>query len=197
LNSQRDDSAVCIQADLQDYAALQQLAEQACLAFGGVDALLNNASAFTPGRFGEVTCSDWNRLLDCNLKAPFFLSQLLAPSLKERHGCIVNMVDIHAENGLPDYAVYSISKAGLEAMTRCLAKEMAPQVRVNAIAPGAILWPEAGADDNQQTTILQRIALQRCGAVQDIAQAVKFLLQDADYITGHTLTVDGGRRLFV
>jgi pteridine reductase len=117
--------------------------------------------------------------------------------LKERHGCIVNMVDIHAENGLPDYAVYSISKAGLEAMTRCLAKEMAPQVRVNAIAPGAILWPEAGADDNQQTSILQRIALQRCGAVQDIAQAVKFLLQDADYITGHTLTVDGGRRLFV
>ena len=125
------------------------------------------------------------------------MSQALLPTLVERQGCIVNIADIYAENGLPDYAVYSIAKAGLVSMTKCLAKELAPSVRVNAVAPGAILWPEGEVDENKQQLILQRIALQRCGEVDDIAKAVAFLITEAAYITGHVLTVDGGRTLFI
>lgn len=197
LNSLRDDSAIAIKADLLNMAELTHLAEQSCRQWGGVDALLNNASQFTPGQFGQVSDADWDLLINSNLKAPFFLAQLLAPSLTARRGCIVNMVDIHAENGLPNYPVYSIAKAGLVTMTKCLARELAPAVRVNAIAPGAIFWPETGMSETQKTEILERIALGRCGRAEEIARAVEFLMSDADYITGHILTVDGGRRLFV
>ena len=131
-----------------------------------------------------------------NLKAPFFLAQALSKTLTDNQGCIVNIVDIHAERGLIDYPVYSIAKAGLVAMTKVLAKELGPSVRVNGVAPGAILWPDKNFSDQEKQDILQRIALKRTGAPADIAKAVLFLLKDADYMTGQILTVDGGRTLF-
>ena len=197
FNMARNHSATLFKADLLVEAEVNGLAEFALKAWGGVDVLVNNASQFTPGAVGGITGTDWDNLLNSNLKAPFFLSQALAPSLRQRQGCIVNLVDIYAEKGLPGYPVFSIAKAGLIAMTKCLAKELAPAVRVNAIAPGAILWPEAGLDEERKKEILQRVALQRCGTTEDIAKAVAFLIFEANYITGHTLTVDGGRTLFM
>ena len=197
LNQHRPHSAQCLYADLCQLAAIETLAEQAINVWGGVDALINNAAQFFPGSIGQVTESDWSLLMDSNLKAPFFLSQALAPALQARQGCVINISDIHAEKGLQGFAVYSISKAGLIAMTHCLAKELAPTVRVNTIAPGAILWPERPIDDSEKAEIMQRIALQRCGEAMDIAKAVRYLLTDAGYVTGQTLTVDGGRHLFM
>jgi pteridine reductase len=197
LNQHRPHSAQCLHADLCQLAAIETLAEQAINVWGGVDALINNAAQFFPGSIGQVTESDWSLLMDSNLKAPFFLSQALAPALQARQGCVINISDIHAEKGLQGFAVYSISKAGLIAMTHCLAKELAPTVRVNAIAPGAILWPERPINDSEKAEIMQRIALQRCGEAMDIAKAVRYLLTDAGYVTGQTLTVDGGRHLFM
>ncbi|MDD4915350.1 MAG: pteridine reductase [Methylococcales bacterium] len=197
LNAIRKNSATAIKADLLNMAELTDLASLACQTWNGLDALVNNASQFQPGQLGRISETDWEQSINSNLKAPFFLSQLLAPALTARNGCIVNLVDIHAENGLAGYPVYSISKAGLTGMTRCLAKELAPAIRVNAVAPGAILWPETGMNEAQKAEILQKVALQRCGSVADIAKAVQFLICDADYITGQILTVDGGRHLRV
>ena len=195
LNALRSDSAVLMRADLSVNGELEQLAQAAMDTWGGVDVLVNNASLFQSGPFGGVAEADWNGLLAANLKAPFFLSQALLPSLRQRSGCIVNLADIHAETGLPGYPVYSIAKAGVVAMTRCLAKELAPGVRVNAVAPGAILWPEHNAAEDR-AEILKKVALQRCGEADDIARAVKFLIEDAGYVTGQVLNVDGGRSLF-
>jgi len=197
LNEQRDNSAVLVKADLLIPHELEHLVNAARNVWDGIDVLVNNASQFLPGRVGQVGVEDWDGLINSNLKSPFFLSQALAPMLAKRYGCIVNIVDIHAEKGLPGYPVYSIAKAGLTAMTKSLAKELAPAVRVNGVAPGAILWPQSGGDHQQQQEIIQRIALQRCGKVEDVAKAVRFLIADADYITGHILTVDGGRSLFI
>jgi pteridine reductase len=158
--------------------------------------LINNASAFYPTPFGEVTEAQWDELLGSNLKAPFFLAQSLRATLTARNGCIVNVADIHAERGLPDYSVYSIAKAGLVAMTRVLAKEMGPEVRVNGVAPGAIIWPEHDLSEQGKQEILQRVALKRSGEPEDIAKAVLFLIRDAGYVTGQIVTVDGGRTLF-
>lgn len=196
LNARRPASSCLFKADLSRPEQVEELAKSVVAAWGGVDVLVNNASMFVPGRFGEVTDRDWDGLLGINLKAPFFLAQFLAPSLIERGGCMVNLVDIHAERGLINYPVYSIAKAGLVAMTRCLAKELAPKVRVNAVAPGAILWPEDELEDERKAEILRKVALRRCGEVGDIAKAVRFLVADADYMTGQVLTVDGGRLLF-
>lgn len=196
LNAIRLDSVALVKADLLDLAQVRALVVQACKSWGYVDVLVNNASLFYPGAIGEVEESDWNCLMNSNLKAPFFLSQGLAFTLKQRQGCIVNIVDIHAEKSLLGYPVYSIAKAGLVAMTKSLAKELAPDVRVNAVAPGAILWPDHEVSALQKAEILQKVALQRCGEIDDIAKAVKFLLDDASYITGHVLTVDGGRTLY-
>lgn len=196
LNAQRPDSSRLFKADLSRPEHVEELATAVVAGWGGVDVLVNNASMFVPGRFGAVTEADWDGLFGTNLKAPFFLAQFLAPSLVERGGCIVNIVDIHAERGLVNYPVYSITKAGLAAMTRCLAKELAPTVRVNAVAPGAILWPEDELGEERKAEILRKVALQRCGEAGDIAKAVRFLVADADYITGQVLTVDGGRLLF-
>ncbi len=196
LNAQRKDSAKLIQADLTAMAGLEKIAEMANVSWGGVDVLINNASSFYPTPVSTATQTQWDDLLDSNLKAPFFLAKLLAGSLTLRQGCIINMVDIHAERGLPDHSIYCIAKAGLVAMTKILAKELAPAVRVNAVAPGAIIWPEAGLSDIDKNDILQRIPLQRSGFQEDIAKAVVFLVKDADYMTGQILTVDGGRTLF-
>lgn len=196
LNVLRPNSVCLHQADLLQLEQVNELAEFALAANRGIDVLVNNASLFYSGCISQVAEQHWDELLGANLKAPFFLTQALAPALKQSGGCVVNIVDIHAERGLPGFSVYSIAKAGLVAMTKCLAKELAPQVRVNAVAPGAILWPDDQLDEEQKSEILHKIALQRCGEVDDIAKAVRFLVDEADYITGHILTVDGGRLLF-
>jgi pteridine reductase len=196
LNQTRPDSAIGIQANLLDMNELQTLATQASKAWHGIDVLVNNAARFYPMPFAEVTAMHWNELMDCNLKAPFFLSQMLAKTLTTNKGSIVNISDIHAERGLINYPVYSLAKSGLSAMTKILAKEMGPSVRVNAVAPGAILWPEADKSNQEKQAILQRVVLQRKGEPEDIARAVLFLVSNAAYMTGQILTVDGGRTLF-
>lgn len=196
LNDLRADSAYLVSADLLKLDQVYALTEQTLHAWGDVDVLVNNASLFYAGQVGSVTERDWDDLLASNLKAPFFLSQALAPSLRKRQGCIINIADIHAEKGLLGFPVYSITKAGLVAMTKCLAKELAPDVRVNAVAPGAILWPDQPIGESQKAEILQKVALQRCGGVEDIALAVRYLSDDAAYMTGQVLTVDGGRMLY-
>ncbi len=196
LNGIRINSARIMQADLLDSSQLEALANEACLAWGGIDVLVNNASSFYPTAMSEVNDQQWDDLIGSNLKAPFFLAKLLVDTLVKNQGCIVNLVDIHAERGLKGYPVYSIAKADLVAMTKVLAKELGPDIRVNAIAPGAIIWPETLESEQQQQEILQRVVLKRQGQPEDIAKAVRFLIQDADYITGQILTVDGGRTLF-
>ncbi len=196
LNALRAESVFTLKADLMDLAQVRNLAALAVQQWGRLDVLVNNASLFYPSRMGEVDENDWNCLLDSNLKAPFFLAQYLSVALVRQKGCIINLVDIHAEKGLLDYPVYSIAKAGLVAMTRCLAKELAPDVRVNAVAPGAILWPEHEVCQDRQADILRKVALQRCGVPADIAKAVWYLAEEAEYMTGQVLSVDGGRTLF-
>lgn len=195
LNQLRPDSAKIMQADLLNMTELEALASAACAAWGGVDVLVNNASSFYPTAMTEVTEQQWDELLGSNLKAPFFLAKALAKTLTEHKGCIVNIVDIHAERGLDGYPVYSIAKAGLAAMTKVLAKALGPEVRVNGVAPGAIAWPQDLSESAKQE-ILQRVILKRSGEPVDIAKAVLFLIREADYITGQILSVDGGRTLF-
>jgi pteridine reductase len=185
-----------MQADLLNMAELEALAKEASMAWGSIDVLVNNASSFYPTAMSDVTERQWDELLGSNLKAPFFLAKALAKTLTDNKGCILNIVDIHAERGLSGYPVYSISKAGLAAVTRVLAKELGPDVRVNGVAPGAILWPDNDLSESAKQEILQRVTLKRSGEPDDIAKAVLFLVKNADYITGQILTVDGGRTLF-
>lgn len=197
LNHERDDSVRLVQADLADSEALKDLVDVASHAWGGVGVLINNASAFYATEFGSVSEGQWGELLGSNLKAPFFLVQALVPVLKKKNGCVVNIVDIHAERGLPGFSVYSIAKAGLVALTKILAKELAPEIRINAVAPGAILWPAQGEmNEQQKQEIAAKVALQRVGTPEDIARAIAFLIADAAYVTGQVITVDGGRTLF-
>ncbi|MFT3907132.1 MAG: pteridine reductase [Steroidobacteraceae bacterium] len=192
LNALRADSAQAAAADLLDAAALPRLIETASAA-GGLDLLVNNASSFYPTRFGTITTAQWDDLLGTNLRAPLFLAQAAADALRARRGLIVNLVDIHGMRPLPDYSVYSLAKAGLIMLTRALARELAPQVRVNAIAPGPVLWPEAGMDETRQQEIIERTLLKRAGSPTDIARTVRFFACDAPFITGQILAVDGGR----
>ncbi len=194
LLQQRPDSAAIIQADLLDTATLPALIEQSHARWGRLDALINNASSFYPTPLGAIGEQQWDDLLGTNLKAPLFLSQAAAPLLATQQGCIVNIADIHADRPLKGYPVYCIAKAGLVMLTKSLARELAPAVRVNAVAPGAILWPEHAAAASREH-ILKRIALKRQGEPRDIAGAVRFLIAEAEYMTGQVLTVDGGRSL--
>lgn len=196
LNQIRCNSAAILQADLGDSACHAHLIERAVSIWNGLDALVNNASAFFPSTVGEITEAHWDELIGANMKAPFFLAQAAARILRTRRGCIINMVDIHGERPLKNYPVYSISKAGLVAITEALAKELGPEIRVNGIAPGAILWPEGDMSEEQKNEIISRITLRRIGSADDIARSVLFLVRDADYITGQIIAVDGGRRLF-
>lgn len=196
LNQRRPDSAIAIQANLLNHDELLNLAKQVSQDWGGVDVLVNNASTFYSTPFTEVNDGQWDELLGSNLKAPFFLIKALAGVLANRNGCVVNIVDIHAERGLKGFPVYSIAKAGLAAMTKILAKELGPKVRVNGVAPGAIIWPEHELSEIDKQEILKRVALKRNGEPADIAKAVLFLARDADYMTGQILSVDGGRTLF-
>ena len=193
LNQKRPNSARLCQGELKTVADCEQIASDAIEIFGRLDALINNASAFFPTPIGKATHSDWEELLNVNLKAPFFLSQACTPSLRERQGSIINLTDIYAEKPLAGHPIYSASKAGLLSLTRSLSQELSPDIRVNAVAPGAILWPEAGESEEVQTHIISRTPLKRLGDPLDIAQTVLFLLRDAPFITGQVINVDGGR----
>ena len=196
LNHKRPGSVKMMQADLLNMDELTRLAKEAEFSWGSLDVLINNASAFYPKSVAEVSEQDWDELLGSNLKAPFFLSQALSATLAAKNGCIVNIIDIHAERGLKGYPVYSIAKAGLASMTKVLAKELGAAIRVNGVSPGAILWPEKDCSDQDKAEILQRVTLKRNGEPDDIAKAVLFLIKDAGYITGKIITVDGGRTLY-
>ncbi len=194
LNALRADSVRLIQADLHKTDKLSALVEEAIRIWGQLDVLINNASSFYATPIGTVTETQWEDLIGSNLKAPFFLSQAAAPYLQQQHGCIVNIVDIHAERPLKTFPVYSMAKAGLVMLTKSLAAELGPEVRVNAVAPGAILWPE-NLGESEKEKIISRTFLKRQGAPEDIARAILYLIRDAGYMSGQVLTVDGGRSL--
>lgn len=201
LNSIRSDSAKTLQADLTDSAQVEQLATASLECFERIDVLVNNASAFYPTPFAEARAGHWDELVDSNLRSAFFLSQALTPELHRRKGSIVNIIDAMVEKTLKYHSIYNIAKAGLKAMTKSLARELGPDVRVNGVAPGAILWPAQLEDGNdptvaqQRSEVLSQIPLGQLGAPEDIAQAVYFLACEASYMTGETLKVDGGRSL--
>lgn len=194
FNEQRPDSCHALCASMGDIAALQALADSAANHWGRVDALINNASSFYPTPLGQATEQDWSALVDSNLKGPFFLSQALAPHLIRQRGTIVNIADIYARQPLPQHTVYCIAKAGNVMMTRTLAKEMAPHVRVNGIAPGAILWPEHPDEAALWIELLSRIPMGRLGEPRDVAETAWFLVTGARYMTGQCIAVDGGQR---
>jgi pteridine reductase len=198
LNHVRAESVALIQADLLDLNKLPAMIDQTLQTFGRLDGLVNNASSFFPTGVGDITSEAWEDLIGTNLRAPLFLAQAAAPALKKAQGAIVNITDIHAERPLKNFVVYSIAKAGLVGMTRSLARELAPEVRVNAVAPGPILWPDdASFDELSRQRIISHTPLKREGEPDDIAKAVQFLLADATYVTGETISVDGGRHIAI
>ncbi len=194
LNDIRENSSTSYQAELGDVAVLQCMVKEVVALTGRLDVLVNNASGFYPTPMGEIQENDWQQLLDSNLKGPLFLSQAAAPHLKNTNGCIVNMVDIHADRPIANHGVYCAAKAGLVMLTKSLAVDLSPEVRVNAVAAGAIIWPES-MKDGQSDEIVSRIALKRRGEPSDIAETVLFLVDQASYITGQIITVDGGRTI--
>lgn len=195
LCDKRHNSVLLLQADLIHTPKLVRMIQQIIDHYGRLDVLINNASTFYPTSIGQTKEEQWEDLIGTNLKAPFFLSQAAIPHLQATKGCIINLVDIHAERPLKEHAVYCIAKAGLVMLTKTLARELGPQVRVNAIAPGAILWPENDMDDLAKQRITSNIALKRHGTPEDIARTVLFLIRDAHYMTGQVVTIDGGRTL--
>ncbi len=196
LNARRGASAAVVEADLLDAGALPGLVERAQSAFGRLDGLVNNASSFYATPLGSIGEREWEDLMGTNLRAPMLVAQAAAPALRAARGAIVNIVDIHAERPLPGFLLYSLAKAGLAGLTRALAIELAPEVRVNGVAPGAILWPEQGEHfaPAEQERIKRQTPLARIGNPEDVAGAVKYLL-DAPFVTGQILAVDGGRSL--
>jgi pteridine reductase len=195
LNAERPDSVALIQADLLDVNGLPALVNQTVATFGTLDVLVNNASSFYPTPVGTITMKDWDNLMGSNLIAPLFLSQAAAPELRKNRGCIVNIADIHAERPMKSYVVYSVAKAGVVGLTKSLARELGPQVRVNAVAPGPIMWPEddPNFDEVSRQRIVSHTILKTAGGPDDIARAVRFFAIDAPYVTGQVLAVDGGR----
>jgi pteridine reductase len=197
LDAIRPDSAGLFQAELCDNDAVRRVVEMVVERFGRLDALVNNASSFFATPIGTTDAGAWDALIGSNLKGPFFLAQAAAPHLRASHGAIVNVTDIHAERPLRGYSVYCAAKAGLLGLTRALAVDLAPEVRVNAVAPGAIAWPEDETDfpESARVAIVENTLLKRVGAPTDIARTVKFLIFDAPYITGQVISVDGGRSI--
>jgi pteridine reductase len=195
LNEIRAGSAAAFACELRDVEALPRLVEDVLARFGRLDVLVNNASSFYPTPVGTITPAQFADLVDTNLRAPLFLSQAAAPALRETHGLILNMVDIHGERPLRQHTAYSVAKAGLVMLTKSLARELGPEIRVNAIAPGPILWPEHGMPEELQQEIIGKTALKRSGSPEDIAQAAWFFAAEAPYVTGQVLAVDGGRSL--
>ena len=186
-----------MQADLLDLAAIDRVVAEAAQAFGRLDGLVNNASSFNATPLGSITAAEWEDLVGTNLRAPLFLAQSAAPHLRKSKGAVVNVIDIHAERPLKDFVVYSVAKAGLAGLTRSLALELGPAVRVNGVSPGAILWPDSGQhfDAGEKSRIVGQTPLGRIGEPADVAGAVKYLLFDAPFVTGQIIAVDGGRSL--
>ncbi|RNF82889.1 pteridine reductase [Montanilutibacter psychrotolerans] len=195
LERARPSSTLLLQGDLAQFDRLPELVAHSVGHFGRLDALVNNASDFRPTAFGSTTPQEWDALFASNARAPFFLAQAAAPHLRARGGAIVNLTDIYAERPLPGHGVYCMAKAALLMMTRALALELGPEVRVNAVSPGAILWPESGGDAAAQRRMLERTPLGRTGTPEEVADAVRWLLQDASYSSGQVLHLDGGRML--
>jgi pteridine reductase len=200
LNKQRPDSAKVIQGDLNDETIYDLLIEQAYQCWHRLDVLINNASSFYPTPIGNITPDDWNNLVNSNMKAPLFLAQAAAPYLAKTQGNIVNIIDIHGQRPMKGHTVYCAAKAGQAMLTLSLAKELGPEIRVNGVAPGAILWPASNdktsdMPEHTKTLILERTTLKRPGQPIDIAKTILFLVRDADYITGQIIAVDGGRTL--
>ena len=195
LNGVRPGSVSLAQCDLLDSTAVKELAHTGATAFGGLDILVNNASSFYPTPLGGIEEHDWNDLIGTNLKAPLFLAQAAAAALRERNGLIVNLADIHGMRPLRRHPVYCVAKAGLIMLTKSLARELGPQVRVNAIAPGPVMWPEGGVDAALREEIIERTALKRIGSAEDVARAVLFFACEAPFVTGQILAVDGGRSI--
>jgi len=195
LNVTRPGSAALFAADLRQDDAPDQLIAAALGHFGRLDVLINNASAFYPTPLGKITRTAWDDLMGSNLRAPLFLAQAAAPSLAKQRGIIINVIDIHGLRPLKGYPVYSIAKAGLAMLTRSLARELGPDIRVNGIAPGPVLWAEHDLDDDMKREIVAKTALKRVGNPQDIARTALFLIRDAPYITGQIIAVDGGRSI--
>ncbi len=194
LNCLRPNSVILLKADLSDIQALPDIVNQAAAEWGHLDLLVNNASSFYPSPIGSVDELQWDDLLASNLKAPFFLAQAAQKFLANKHGSIINIVDIHADRPLKNHTVYCVAKAGLVMLTKSLAREFGDDIRVNAIAPGAIMWPLDITED-LKSEIVSRTALKRKGEPLDIAKAVLYLVENADYMTGQVLTIDGGRSL--
>lgn len=197
LHEQRENSVILIQADLLDIVKLKGLVSQSIEQWGRLDILVNNASSFYPTPMGTVTENDWDDLIGSNMKAPFFLSQAAAPHLEKQKGCIINIVDIHAQRPMAGHSVYNMAKAGLAMLVKTLAFELGPHIRVNGVAPGAIMWPTQEMDDITKQRIVSRTYLKRKGSAEDIAKTVLFLASNADYITGQIIAVDGGRSLYL
>ncbi len=194
LNARRANSAFTVSADAREVPQLERLAKEVLSRTGGqLDVLVNNASNFYPTPLGRVTEEQWHDLLGSNLKAPLFLSQAVLPALRAAKGVIINIVDVHAQRPLREHPVYGAAKAGLAMLTRSLAKDLGPHVRVNGVSPGAILWPDEGMSDPLRAAIIKQTALKRSGEPEDIARTVLFLVRDAPYITGQIIAVDGGR----
>jgi pteridine reductase len=194
-NRSRPGSAALHQADLSSAAAPDILVGAALAQFGRLDILINNASSFYPTPLGTITMAQWDDLMASNLRAPLFLSQAAAHSLAEQRGLIINIVDVHGMRPLKGYPLYSVAKAGLAMLTRSLARELGPEIRVNGIAPGPVLWPEHDMDEALKREIIDKTALKRHGSPQDIARTALFLARDAPYITGQIIAVDGGRSI--
>src|SRR3989338_334949 len=197
LNLQRPNSVAIIQGDLLNLRVLSSLVQETISHFGRLDVLINNASSYYATEIGEIGEEQWDDLIGSNLKAALFLSQAAAPELRKQHGCIVNITDMHAERPKKGYIVYSVAKAGLVTLTRSLAQELAPEVRVNAVAPGPVLWPEDNPqfDEVYRQRVVSQTLLKRLGQPEDVARAGRFLIQDAPFTTGHIIAVDGGRSL--
>ena len=197
LNLHRADSAAIVHGDLLDIENIPKLVSATISKFGRLDVLINNASTYYASELGDIDESKWHDLMGSNLKAPLFLSQAAATELRKNHGCIVNITDMHVERPKKGYIIYSVAKAGLVTLTKSLAHELSPEVRVNAVAPGPVQWPESNPqfDEVYRQRVINQTLLKRVGEAEDVAKAVKFLIADAPFITGHVLAVDGGRSI--
>jgi pteridine reductase len=193
LNAIRSNSATTVQGDLLDHETIPRIIDEVAVFNNDLSILINNASSFYATPIGTITEQEWDDLIGTNMKAPFFLAQAAAGWLKKSSGCIVNLVDVHGIRPKKDFPVYSMAKAANAMMVKTLARELGPEVRVNGVAPGVILWPEQEIGDIKKTQILSKVPLARPGLIEDIARTVRFLVTEADYITGQVIPVDGGR----
>ena len=197
LNNDRENSAASVQGDLIDIEAIPNIIEQTINTFGRLDVLVNNASTFYPTPIELIEIDFWNDLVGSNLRAPAFMVKSAAKHLRESNGCIINIVDIYAQKPLSNHPLYCSAKAGLEMLTKSLARDLAPEIRVNGVSPGAILWPEQGNSEVTQEDLLERVPLKRMGEPNDIAKTVRFLIDEGTYITGQIIAVDGGRSVVI